>query len=43
LDEESIPWKKGENVFYLEYEKMALLGGEYYFDVEDILSLFPRN
>ena len=39
LDEESIPWKKGENVFYLEYEKMALLGGEYYFDV----ALFEEN
>ncbi|MBO0452828.1 ABC transporter ATP-binding protein [Candidatus Enterococcus murrayae] len=39
LDEESIPWKKGENIFYLEYEKMALLGGEYYFDV----ALFEEN
>ena len=39
LDEESIPSKKGENVFYLEYEKMALLGGEYYFDV----ALFEEN
>lgn len=39
LDEESIPWKKGENVFYLEYEKMALLGGEYYFDV----AVFEEN
>ncbi|MDU5510220.1 ABC transporter ATP-binding protein [Enterococcus gilvus] len=39
LDEESIPWEKGENVFYLEYEKMALLGGEYYFDV----ALFEEN
>ncbi|MFR3685313.1 MAG: ABC transporter ATP-binding protein [Enterococcus sp.] len=39
LDEESIPWKRGENVFYLEYEKMALLGGEYYFDV----ALFEEN
>jgi teichoic acid transport system ATP-binding protein len=39
LDEASIPWKKGENVFYLEYEKMALLGGEYYFDV----ALFEEN
>lgn len=39
LDEESISWKKGENVFYLEYEKMALLGGEYYFDV----ALFEEN
>ena len=39
LDEESIPWKKGENVFYLEDEKMALLGGEYYFDV----ALFEEN
>lgn len=39
LDEESIPWNKGENIFYLEYEKMALLGGEYYFDV----ALFEEN
>ncbi|MBM7710561.1 ABC transporter ATP-binding protein [Enterococcus xiangfangensis] len=39
LDEESIPWEKGENIFYLEYEKMALLGGEYYFDV----ALFEEN
>ncbi|MGX7126137.1 ABC transporter ATP-binding protein [Enterococcus viikkiensis] len=39
LDEESIPWKKGLNVFYLEYEKMALLGGEYYFDV----AVFEEN
>ena len=39
LDEESIPWEKGENTFYLEYEKMALLGGEYYFDV----ALFEEN
>lgn len=39
LDEETISWNKGENVFYLEYEKMALLGGEYYFDV----ALFEEN
>lgn len=39
LDEESIPWEKGLNVFYLEYEKMALLGGEYYFDV----AVFEEN
>lgn len=39
LDETKIPWKKGENVFYIEYEKMALLGGEYYFDV----ALFEEN
>ena len=24
--------EKGRNVFYLEYEKMSLLTGEYYFD-----------
>lgn len=39
LDEETISWNKGENIFYLEYEKMALLGGEYYFDV----ALFEEN
>ena len=39
LDEKTISWNKGENVFYLEYEKMALLGGEYYFDV----ALFEEN
>lgn len=39
LDKENIPWKKGENVYYLEYEKMALLGGEYYFDV----AIFEEN
>lgn len=39
LDEESIPWEKGENVFYLDYQKMALLGGEYYFDV----AIFEEN
>ena len=34
LDGVQIPWKKGRNVFYLEYEKMSLLTGEYYFDIE---------
>lgn len=33
LDEIKIPWKKGKNVFYLEYGKMSLLTGEYYFDI----------
>lgn len=33
LDEVKIPWKKGKNVFYLEYGKMSLLTGEYYFDI----------
>ena len=33
LDGVQIPWKKGRNVFYLEYEKMSLLTGEYYFDI----------
>ncbi|MGH2252019.1 ABC transporter ATP-binding protein, partial [Enterococcus faecalis] len=33
LDGEQIPWKKGRNVFYLEYEKMSILTGEYYFDI----------
>ncbi|MFK4567200.1 ABC transporter ATP-binding protein [Enterococcus sp. UD-01] len=33
LDQVEIPWKKGKNVFYLEYGKMSLLTGEYYFDI----------
>ena len=33
LDGVKIPWKKGKNVFYLEYGKMSLLTGEYYFDI----------
>ncbi|MGM8139731.1 ATP-binding cassette domain-containing protein [Enterococcus italicus] len=39
LDKVQIPWKKGLNTFYIEYTKMALLGGEYYFDV----ALFEEN
>ncbi|MGX7328439.1 ABC transporter ATP-binding protein [Enterococcus bulliens] len=39
LDETEIPWKKGLNTFYIEYPKMALLGGEYYFDV----AIFEEN
>ena len=39
LDETTIPWQKGKNVFYIEYEKMALLGGEYYFDI----AVFEEN
>lgn len=33
LDGQKIPWNKGENTFYLDYPKMALLSGEYYFDI----------
>ncbi|OJG89346.1 ABC transporter ATP-binding protein [Enterococcus silesiacus] len=33
LDGVKIPWKMGKNVFYLEYGKMSLLTGEYYFDI----------
>lgn len=33
LDNIEVPWKLGKNVFYLEYEKMSLLTGEYYFDI----------
>lgn len=33
LDHVTIPWQKGENVLYLEYQKMSLLTGEYYFDI----------
>jgi teichoic acid transport system ATP-binding protein len=33
LDEVKVPWEKGKNVFYLEYGKMSLLTGEYYFDI----------
>ena len=39
LDGIKIPWKKGKNVFYLEYEKLGLLAGEYYFDV----AIFEEN
>lgn len=39
LDKSPIPWKKGKNTFYLEYKKMGLLSGEYYFDV----ALFEEN
>ncbi|MGS1269222.1 Wzt carbohydrate-binding domain-containing protein [Enterococcus faecium] len=39
LDGIKIPWKKGENIFYLEYEKLGLLAGEYYFDV----AVFEEN
>lgn len=39
LDGQKIPWKKGENVFYLDYKKMALLSGEYYFDI----AIFEEN
>ncbi len=31
--------EKGKNVFYLEYEKLGLLAGEYYFDV----AIFEEN
>ncbi len=33
LDKYPIPWKKGINEITLHYEKMLILGGEYYFDV----------
>ncbi|MHC5215452.1 ABC transporter ATP-binding protein [Enterococcus sp. LJL128] len=33
LDKIEIPWESGENVFYIEYNKMSLLTGEYYFDI----------
>ncbi|OJG37415.1 ABC transporter ATP-binding protein [Enterococcus devriesei] len=33
LDNVEIPFKKGKNTFYIEYGKMSLLTGEYYFDV----------
>ncbi|MGX7149253.1 ABC transporter ATP-binding protein [Enterococcus ureasiticus] len=33
LDKVTIPWEQGENTFYIEYEKMSLLTGEYYFDI----------
>lgn len=39
LDKVKIPWKLGENEFCIEYPKMALLGGEYYFDV----AVFEEN
>lgn len=39
LDGEKIPWEKGENIFYLNYKKMALLSGEYYFDI----AIFEEN
>lgn len=39
LDSIRIPWNLGKNEFYIEYTKMALLGGEYYFDV----AVFEEN
>lgn len=33
LDSVPIPWEKGRNTLYLEYPKMSLLTGEYYFDI----------
>lgn len=33
LDKVAIPWKMGLNTFFLNYTKMSLLSGEYYFDV----------
>lgn len=33
LDGKKIPWKKGKNTVYLDYRKMSLLTGEYYFDI----------
>lgn len=39
LDKVTIPWRKGKNIFYLEYNKLGLLAGEYYFDV----AIFEEN
>ncbi len=39
LDCIKIPWNKGINTFTLEYKKINLLGGSYFFDV----ALFERN
>ncbi len=39
LDKVQIPWKKGKNIFYLRYDKIGLLSGEYYFDV----AVFEEN
>lgn len=39
LDDIKIPWEIGRNVFFLEYDKLALLAGEYYFDV----AVFEEN
>lgn len=39
LDKTEIPWKRGTNEFYLKYNKMGLLSGEYYFDV----AIFEEN
>lgn len=39
LDDITIPWEKGKNVFYLKYKKLGLLAGEYYFDV----AVFEEN
>lgn len=39
LDRVQIPWEKGMNTFYLRYNQMGLLSGEYYFDV----ALFEEN
>lgn len=39
LDNVEIPWEKGINEFYLYYPKMALLSGEYYFDI----AIFEEN
>lgn len=39
LDKVEIPWEQGMNTFYLRYNKMALLGGEYYFDI----AVFEEN
>lgn len=39
LDKKTIPWKKGQNTFFLKYNKMGLLSGEYYYDI----ALFEEN
>lgn len=33
LDKIEIPWKKGMNTFWLDYDEFNLVGGQYYFDV----------
>lgn len=39
LDKTFIPWELGENIYYLKYNKMGLLSGEYYFDI----AIFEEN
>lgn len=39
LDKTFIPWEIGNNTYYLKYNKMGLLSGEYYFDI----AIFEEN